>query len=115
MRLRARARARRPMKSRNLRSARMVLCAVTVALVWGRMSMTHGGPTAGPGAPAVVRSSAEGGGAAGDAAIDGTPGASPGDGRAAASAGNDSPAATQQASKTGVAPAGSATLTATST
>jgi peptidoglycan/xylan/chitin deacetylase (PgdA/CDA1 family) len=102
------------MKSGNLRLAAIVVCAVTVALVWGRMSMTGAGPTAGPGAPAAVRSSAEGGGGAGGAAIAGTSAASPPDGSAAVSAGNATPE-TRQAATTGASGAGSATLTATST
>src|SRR3954470_21159923 len=115
MGLPVRARVRRPMKSPNLRLAAIVLCAVTVALVWGRISMTGAGPTDRPAAPATVRSSVEAGGGAGGPAIDGTPGVSPVDSSAAASARNDSSQGTQAAGTTGAAAAGSATLTATST
>jgi len=94
------------MKSRNRRLATIVLCALTVGLVWSRTSIDLAGQTGGPASRVAARSTGDAGGTALESAADASAGAA----RPSSTAGDDWPLPTPPVGASATSPPGPSTL-----
>jgi peptidoglycan/xylan/chitin deacetylase (PgdA/CDA1 family) len=98
------------MKSRNRRLATIVLCALTVGLVWSRTSIDLAGQTGGPGTRVAAKSSGD----ARRTPLEDAPAASPGAAGPSSTTGDDWPLPTPPVGATASSRPGSSTLVASS-